>query len=259
MSSPAKLITIRLSHYCEKARWALDRAGVPYVEEAHIPLVHRIFTTRNKGRTVPLLVVGSNVLVDSPAIVAYADSFGGGDLLYPKDDARRQEVNRWESYFDRELGPHVRRWLYSYLLDRRRLMIDLWSDGVPAIEACMTPIVYPLARRLIRRGYRVTAEDAARSLDAIKTVFSKVGASLEEGNQFLVGEQFTAADLAFASLAAPLLLPPTCPAALPTRNQLPQSLLDGLEEFRTSKAGMFALRLYDQARHDARRGRVTSV
>ena len=29
-------ITIPISHYCEKARWALDRAGVAYVEERHV-------------------------------------------------------------------------------------------------------------------------------------------------------------------------------------------------------------------------------
>ena len=28
---PARLITIPISHFCEKARWALQRAGVAYV------------------------------------------------------------------------------------------------------------------------------------------------------------------------------------------------------------------------------------
>ena len=34
------LITIPISHYCEKARWALDRARQPYVEVRHLPLFH---------------------------------------------------------------------------------------------------------------------------------------------------------------------------------------------------------------------------
>ena len=29
----ARLVTIPISHFCEKARWALDRAGVDYVEQ----------------------------------------------------------------------------------------------------------------------------------------------------------------------------------------------------------------------------------
>ena len=30
------LITIPISHFCEKARWALERAGLPYREERHV-------------------------------------------------------------------------------------------------------------------------------------------------------------------------------------------------------------------------------
>jgi glutathione S-transferase len=44
-----RLVTIPISHYCEKARWALDRAGVPYREEAHIQAVHRLATRRAGG------------------------------------------------------------------------------------------------------------------------------------------------------------------------------------------------------------------
>jgi glutathione S-transferase len=43
------LITIPHSHYSEKARWALDRLELPYREEVHIPLLHRLATIRNGG------------------------------------------------------------------------------------------------------------------------------------------------------------------------------------------------------------------
>jgi hypothetical protein len=32
-----RFITIGLSHYCEKARWALDQSGILYKEDAHPP------------------------------------------------------------------------------------------------------------------------------------------------------------------------------------------------------------------------------
>jgi len=37
-----RLITLPISHYCEKARWTLERAGIAYGEERHVPLIHRI-------------------------------------------------------------------------------------------------------------------------------------------------------------------------------------------------------------------------
>lgn len=32
--APSRLLTIPISHYCEKARWALEHAGIPYREDA---------------------------------------------------------------------------------------------------------------------------------------------------------------------------------------------------------------------------------
>jgi glutathione S-transferase len=31
-----RLVTIPISHYCEKARWSLERAGLEYREERHV-------------------------------------------------------------------------------------------------------------------------------------------------------------------------------------------------------------------------------
>ena len=50
------LITMGLSHFVEKARWGLQRLGVPYVEEVHAPGFHG-FAVRAAGgrRSVPCL------------------------------------------------------------------------------------------------------------------------------------------------------------------------------------------------------------
>ena len=51
------LVTIGVSHYCEKARWALERAGVEYVEDAHAPILHYAVSLARYGqRTTPILI-----------------------------------------------------------------------------------------------------------------------------------------------------------------------------------------------------------
>src|SRR5262245_59025813 len=96
------LITIPISHYCEKARWALDRTGVPYREQAHLQLVHRLAVRRAGGRTtVPVLVCGDRVLADSADIVAEADTRAPpASRLYPDDAEAAAEVRGLESEFD---------------------------------------------------------------------------------------------------------------------------------------------------------------
>ena len=72
----ARLVTIPISHFCEKARWALDRAGVDYVERPHLQLIH-VFAARlaGGGRTVLVFVTGSGeVLAESAEILRCADT-----------------------------------------------------------------------------------------------------------------------------------------------------------------------------------------
>ena len=71
-----RLITIPFSHYCEQARWALDRAGVSFVEEPHLPGLHLRPMRKAGGTTVPLLVLADRTLRDSAEIMASAAADG---------------------------------------------------------------------------------------------------------------------------------------------------------------------------------------
>jgi glutathione S-transferase len=247
-TAPAILITIPLSHYCEKARWALDRVALPYREEPHAPLLHRLATKRNDGGTVPVLVHGSRRFIDSTDILVHADAVCGGDLLYPRDAALRREVDALEERFDTELGPHTRRWAYAQLLPQAKLLRSVWSRGVPRLEASLLPLITPLARRLARAAYKITPESAQRSLERVRGVFRHVDDLLKDGRRFLAGERFTAADLSFAALAAPVLFPAECRAVQPALDAVPAAMREEALRLRATDAGQFALRIFAQER-----------
>jgi glutathione S-transferase len=253
-TAPAVLITVPLSHYCEKARWALDRVKLPYREEPHAPLLHRIATRRNDGGTVPVLVHGSSRFIDSTDILVHADAASGGDLLYPHDAALRREVDALEEQFDTQLGPHTRRWAYQQLLPHTQLLSALWSGEAPQVEAILVRVGAPLVRRLVRAAYKITPESAQRSLDRVRNVFSDVDKRLSDGRRFLTGDCFTAADLTFAALAAPVLFPAECRAVLPALDSAPGPMREEVLRFRGTVAGCFALRLFAQERGRASAG-----
>src|SRR4051812_21755130 len=85
MGQTPTLITIPISHYCEKARWALERADVTYRERAHLQVLHWIPVNRAGGRkTAPVLVWGDRVFADSAEIVAEASAKAAPDRrLFP--------------------------------------------------------------------------------------------------------------------------------------------------------------------------------
>ena len=69
-----RLLTIPISHFCEKARWALERAGLDYREERHVQGVNRIVSRRAGGHgTLPVLICEAGVLAESEDILRFAD------------------------------------------------------------------------------------------------------------------------------------------------------------------------------------------
>lgn len=242
------LITLRVSHYCEKARWALDRVGYRYREESHVPVAHRLVTSRHRGSSVPLLLCADRRITESSDILRYINDQAGGAVFYPEEPLARTEVSELESQFDRVLGPHSRRWAYWHLLPDSGLMKALWAQGAPRREVLLLPLILPVARKLIRSAYKVTADGAQRSALRLQTVFDEVGERLSDGRPFLVGEQFTAADLTFASLSAPVILPPECQASLPALEQVPPAMRDQILRLRDTPAGQYGLQLYSNQR-----------
>jgi glutathione S-transferase len=252
--STNRLLTIPLSHFCEKARWALDRSGVPYIEERHLQIFHYPHVRRAGGPgSVPVLVTGDGVLADSTDILAWIHRapVGAGGWLFPADEALRREVAALEERFDETLGPVTRRVAYAYLMPERALTYRYNCTGVPAWERMLLPLAYPFARRMLARKMTLT-DQAVRDAEAsVDRGLDEVGARLADGRRYLVGDAFTAADLTFAALAAPVLLPAEYGVPLPGAAEVPTAFGNLVNKWRATVAGRFALRLYAEERRKA--------
>jgi glutathione S-transferase len=248
--SPCILITIPISHYCEKARWALDRAGIKYVERPHLQLIHRVAVRRaGGGTTAPVLVCGDRVLADSSDILNAADARTPEDRrLYPSDPSGAAEVRALQHEFDTRLGPQGRRWMYNGLRGRRDIAIAYACTGVPTWERRVLPLAYPIVARVIDRVLDVTPATAARAEAEVREIFDGLAERLADGRPYLCGERFTAADLTFASLAASVLMPPEYGVPLPQPDELPTAMAAVVRELRGHPAGAHALAMFRSER-----------
>ncbi len=238
-----RLITIPFSHYCEKARWALERCGVAYAEDGHLPLFHYIANTLARAnRTVPVVIDGDVRITDSTHIVEWADSKRPGTLL-PKDFAVRSEALALEDALDLQLGPATRRWGYFHLLPRTDLD-HILTRGVPQWQKLALKVTRPLAVGLLKRGLKIDAAGAERSRAKIEETFNVISEQLADGRRYLVGDRFSVADLTFASLASPVLLPREHPFGLPRPEEFPAEARTQIEAWRATPAGAHALRIY---------------
>ena len=244
--SPCVLITIPISHYCEKARWALDRAGIRYEERAHLQLIHWVAVRRaGGGTTAPVLVCGDRVLADSSDILNAVDARTPEDRrLYPSDPSAATDVRALQREFDTRLGPQGRRWMYNGLGGCRDIAIAYACTGVPAWERRALPLAYPIVARAIDRYLDVTPASAARAELEVREIFDGIAERLSDGRTYLCGERFTAADLTFAALAASVLMPPEYGVPLPQPDELPAAMAAVVRELREHPAGAHALAMF---------------
>ena len=245
-----RLITIPMSHYCEKARWGLERLGLAYTEERHLQGFHYPRTLwLSGGRKVPVLVDGRKVVSDSTAILRHLDVYAPpGARLYPEDAALRARVAALEDRFDEVLGVESRRWVYFHYLTLPDEALEIASQGVPAGERVLFRAMFPLLGGMLRRGLEVTREHVEAGLARSRAVVAETDALLAAGGGALVGDRFSAADLSLACMLAPLVLPPHYGVRLPTLEEAPEAMRPVVREFRATRTGAYVMRLFETQR-----------
>ena len=74
---------------------------------------------------------------------------------------------------------------------------------------------------------------------------------MAKDKKYLFGDRFSAADLKFAALSAPLFSPKNHPFTPSKVDGIPIEVLSVVKEFQSSPAGEYALNLYKEKRYQS--------
>ncbi len=254
-----QLVTIPFSHFCEKARWALDLARIPYREKPYVPGLHMLGTkVRGRGRSVPVLITPEGCFTDSTDILRFVDrERRSGPQLYPTAMAGSQSAAEIEDWLDEELGPAVRLFAYRHLLPEPKALFALTGPTFSQPQRLLFRSLLPVVGKLIARSYRINDERALRARARVVGTFTRVDALLADGRKYLAGAAFSAADLTFAALAGPVLCYPemqyrrgkrATKAVEDAFDQLPAEFVSLVRELRGTAAADHGLRMYREFR-----------
>lgn len=215
-AGPPVLWHIEISHFNEKARWALDWKGVEHVRKAPQPGLHSLHARRlTGGSTFPVLEIGGQAIADSTRIIAELEAAFPEPPLYPDEPLERERALEIEDFFDEQVAPDVRRLVFFHLL-RSPDVAQALADSIHAgpLKARALRLALPLIRREAAGRYGVGEAATAQALDRIRAGVARVEAEAGPSG-YLVGDRFSVADLAAAALLSPLVRPPELPYPLP--------------------------------------------
>ncbi len=237
------------SHFNEKARWALDFKRVPHIRHSLIPGFHVPVVKRMTGKThVPVLKLNGKAISDSSKIIEALELAYPDPPLYPADPQERRRALELEDYFDEELGPYIRRWIFHLILPYPKFVRAAFASHASPAAQLAQRAMSPLISAVMRRQMDINPASAeiarAKTLAAMDRLQNELRPS-----GYLVGDRFSVADLAAAALLSPLVRPPEFPykAAVP----LPEPFAKIRDVVSTHPAFRWTLQTYRQHRGES--------
>ena len=236
----------------ELSRLLVAHYGIACRERDHLFGWVSLLTLLHGGYgRVPLLYGGGLRFSGPRPIADHFDPLTRDDRrLIPSQLAPQVEAD-WKTYND-GLAFDTAVFAYYHLLPARALMTPIFAAPVPASEARLTPIVYPLLSGLFRMLLRLGPQRAEQAFARIRATFEQTDARVADGRPCLCGDRLTLGDLALGSAAAPLLLPLGYGAKMPALEEMPPELRRAVEELRAHPTAAFVQRLYAERFPSAR-------
>lgn len=246
---PTRLVTFGLSHYCEKARWALDWHGIAFDEVGWPPGLHLVLARRLGARqsSLPILVADGELVQGSGDIIDWTERQaepGERSLLLADDPATARSI---ETRADREIGVHVRRLLYSEVLPQQAHLVKPWlllntSPG----HRLVGMLTWPIVRKRMIEAMDTRPEAAPESRARLEVELDWLDELLRDGRRFLAGDRFSRVDLTVASLLAPFARPDQAP--IYQGLTLPAALQRDVERWRDRPGIAWVRAMYQQYR-----------
>lgn len=209
MSKPV-LYIFAISHFCEKARWALDYLDIAHKIRYVAPGINREIAKKlgAPATSLPILEAGEHVVQGSAAIIDWADSTLATSSKHLTPNTAREDCVGLEKRLDDVVGIHARRYYYSEaMVDYPKTVRPIFTRDTPILHKLLVRWKWNVIRKLMIERMDLGPEQREESRRIVEGELNWLDGLLSDGRKFLVGDHFSRADITAASLLAPLVMP----------------------------------------------------
>jgi len=241
-----QLYVFAISHYCEKARWALDYLAVDYELMYLAPGMHAnlLADLGAAGSSLPVLVNDEALIQGSSEIIAWAETVSSNPLTLdcPSSPGVIDIDNREDM-----IGVHARRLYYSEALVEHPLtVLPIFADYLDEAEAKLVRGIWQFIATTMIEFMDLGAEQGLESRGIVIQQLDWFDTLLDDGRDYLIGDTLTRVDISVASLLAPLVNAPEHPTY--ANLQVPPRLALDLAEWQSRPISQFVTRMYKRHR-----------
>ena len=258
MASWYRLTSVRISPFCELARWVLERQGIVYCESCHAP-IWNVPYTKSAAHTINVPAIRApEASFQIAEFLTWIDARARADeKLFPPAPSDRRQAEDFIHSILTELSIAIRLYAYANMLPNRQVSGALMTTRAPWWERAFVRLFYPLQQKAMQRVLRITPASTEQARLQILSSFDSISSRLSPQG-YLFGEELTVADLVFAAGVAPITLPPEYGAPFPTFEQSPPAMQATVRAVQATPAGQMALRIYREYRVPAYNANDTS-
>jgi glutathione S-transferase len=202
-----KLFQFPISHYCEKARWALDYKQIPYQAINLIPGLH-LKPTKKLGvrSSVPILQHNDKVVAGSSQIIDHLETLKLQNPLTFDNELLNKQVVDWEAILDSTAGINVRLAAYHVLLEHPEIVKPFFTHQGPWYGPLFVSFAFNKLSKTMRKLMNINQQTFESGKQSLHLLLDKLSEHYSH-SEFLVGDRFSRADLTAAALFAPLVMP----------------------------------------------------
>jgi glutathione S-transferase len=243
-----ELYQFPFSHFCEKARWALDYKSIAYRAVNLLPGFHMTAVRKLAPKTcLPVLRDEKTVVQDSTAIIDYLETKYSIPRLTPQNPKAAREALEWEQYFNEEIGVTSRLWFYYHILPDRHLALSFLLQRAAWHKRPLFLLVYPKVRQAMMQFMHITGESAKQAEERLRAALERLDGALD-GCRFLVEDRFSRADLTACALLSPYCLPDDIEASA----RFPAAMLSLRDELKSRRFYQWVRSVYTGYRQPLR-------
>ncbi|EKF73754.1 glutathione S-transferase domain-containing protein [Alcanivorax hongdengensis A-11-3] len=245
MNQP-ELWQMHFSMYQEKVRWALDYKRVPHIRHSLLPGPHAAQLMPRFGqKAMPILRHDGKVLKNSAAILSYIEQTWPDPPLYPQDPALREQALKTQKWFDEKIGPAVRCATFYEILPDTEYSARRIASGLSGLKQKLYVGAFPAVRAVMMLDMKITPDSAEAGRILTQEALDFVAENAEQTG-YLVGGQFSVADLTAATVLFPTCFPPEFPVDIP--KPLPPGWEAWLKRWQAHKGCEYVRRIYREYR-----------